>query len=148
MFRPTRRQAVKAVTGATAGVALAGMATAWADTGSDDRGTTAPFGSNTDLASFDEVFEGRRIQGQPVRAAGSHASGTRASGHGSHGGHAGHGTFRVLIDGRDLQVMHHEGTGWSSAINHYERFATPLDAARTAVTSLKGASLVPFDPTA
>ncbi|MEV3871423.1 tyrosinase family oxidase copper chaperone, partial [Streptomyces sp. NPDC049906] len=28
------------------------------------------------------------------------------------------------MDGRELQVMQHGKSGWSSAINHYERFAT------------------------
>lgn len=56
--------------------------------------------------------------------------------------------YRVLIDGRELPVMQHGKSGWSSTINHYERFATPLEAARTAVISLKGAVVVPFDPTA
>ncbi|MFF8955052.1 tyrosinase cofactor [Streptomyces sp. NPDC014894] len=140
MSRITRRQAVGAVTGAAAGVALAGVATAWADTApAEAENKAAPPGGNGEPGSFDEVFQGRRIQGQPVTGAKAH------SGHGAHGGHA---PYRVLIDGRELHVMHHEKSGWSSAINHYERFATPLDAARTAVTSLKGASVVPFTPTA
>lgn len=149
MFRITRRQAVKAATGAAAGVALGGAATAWAGAApAEDESKAAPPGGKGDPGSFDEVFQGRRIQGQPVPD-GAGARATGHSGHGGHGGHSGHGaTYRVLIDGRELHVMHHEKSGWSSAINHYERFATPLDAARTAVTSLKGASVVPFDPTA
>lgn len=134
MSKLTRRQTLGAVTGAAAGIALVGVATASADTapvkGNDK--AAAPGGTGGP-APFDEVFQGRRIQGLPAEA---HA-------------HAGHSTgYRVLVDGRELHVMQHGKSGWSSAINHYERFADPRDAARTAVTSLKGASVVPFDPTA
>ncbi|MFI0976145.1 tyrosinase cofactor [Streptomyces sp. NPDC021093] len=148
----TRRQAVKAATGAATGVALVCAATSWAATAStknDSSGSKAalPAGSG-DPTSFDEVFQGRRIQGQPVDGAGA-GSGSGSHHMSGHGGHGGHGAgYRVLIDGRELHVMLHGKSGWSSAINHYERFATPLDAARTAVTSLKGASVVPFNPTA
>ncbi|MFH9265332.1 tyrosinase cofactor [Streptomyces sp. NPDC017546] len=136
MPKPTRRQALGAVIGVAATGALVGMAAASTETvaaeaTSNDRtpgGTGAP-------GSFDEVFKGRRIQGTPTEA---HA----------HAGHGGHGAYRVLIDGRELPVMQHGKSGWSSTINHYERFATPLEAARTAVISLKGAVIVPFDPTA
>ncbi|MCM2393711.1 apotyrosinase chaperone MelC1 [Streptomyces albipurpureus] len=143
MSQLTRRQAVGAVTGAAAAVALTGVATAWADSApaKGKHEGAAPGGRGKD-ESFDEVFQGRRIQGEPMGGAGGHAFG-----HGEHRAHRGHGdVYRVLIDGRELQVMRHGKSGWSSAINHYERFATPLDAARTAVTSLKGASVVPFDP--
>ncbi|MFD9426535.1 MULTISPECIES: tyrosinase cofactor [unclassified Streptomyces] len=134
MSKLTRRQTLGAVTGAAAGIALVGVATASADTapvkGNDK--AAAPGGTGGP-ASFDEVFQGRRIQGLATEA---HA-------------HAGHSTgYRVLVDGRELHVMQHGKSGWSSAINHYERFANPRDAARTAVTSLKGADVVPFDPTA
>ncbi|MGW7415784.1 apotyrosinase chaperone MelC1 [Streptomyces sp. NPDC054863] len=141
MSRITRRQVVKAVTGGAAGLALVGTATAWVATAStkNDSNKAAPPGGSSDPTSFDEVFQGRRIQGQPVDGAGAH----HMAGHGGHGG-----GYKVLIDGRELHVMSHGKSGWSSAINHYERFATPLDAARTAVTSLKGASVVPFHPTA
>ncbi|MCX4681188.1 tyrosinase cofactor [Streptomyces sp. NBC_01433] len=134
MSRLTRRQALGAVTGAAAGIALVGVATASADTApAKGNGKAAAPGGTAGPASFDEVFQGRRIQGRPTEA---HA-------------HAGHGTgYRVLVDGRELHVMQHGKSGWSSAINHYERFASPHEAARTAVTSLKGASVVPFDPTA
>lgn len=145
MSRLTRRQAAGAVAGAAAGIALAGVAaTAWADT-APPRGRKGGAAPGSEDASFDEVFQGRRIQGDPMEAA---AAGSHSSGHGKRGGHGGHGgVYRVLIDGRELQVMQHGKSGWSSAINHYERFATPLEAARTAVISLKGASVVPFNPT-
>ncbi|MFJ7409698.1 tyrosinase family oxidase copper chaperone [Streptomyces sp. NPDC098077] len=137
---PTRRQALGAVIGVAAGGALVGVTSASADTvpaGTSSK-ATGPGGAGAP-GSFDEVFKGRRIQGTPAEA---HAS---AHAH----GHAGHGAgYRVLIDGRELPVMQHGKSGWSSTINHYERFATPLEAARTAVISLKGAVVVPFDPTA
>ncbi|MFH9135875.1 tyrosinase family oxidase copper chaperone [Streptomyces sp. NPDC017524] len=141
MFRPTRRQALGAVIGVAASGALVGVAAASTDTvAAETRGSgTAPGGTGAS-GSFDEVFKGRRIQGTPAE--------TPASAH-AHAGHAGHGAgYRVLIDGRELPVMQHGKSGWSSTINHYERFATPLEAARTAVISLKGAVVVPFDPTA
>ncbi|MET9349818.1 apotyrosinase chaperone MelC1 [Streptomyces termitum] len=140
MYKPTRRQALGAATGAAASIALVGMASTPTGTVSaapGDEKAPAPGAAAAGPAPFDEVFQGRRIQGAPAEAhAHAHA-------------HAGQSAaYRVSIDGRDLHVMHHGKSGWSSAINHYERFATPLDAARTAVISLKGASVVPFDPTA
>lgn len=144
MLRPTRRQALGAVIGVAASGALVGVAAASTDTvAAEARSSgTAPGGAGAP-GSFDEVFKGRRIQGTPAEAsanADSHA-------HAAHAGH-GHAGYRVLIDGRELPVMQHGKSGWSSTINHYERFATPLEAARTAVISLKGAVVVPFDPTA
>ncbi|MEU9609333.1 tyrosinase cofactor [Streptomyces sp. NPDC048057] len=127
MSRLTRRQVIGVVAGAAAGTALVGAATASAD--SAPARAAAPGGSP---APFDEVFQGRRIQGTAAKA---HA-------------HADHGTgYRVMIDGRELHVMQHGKSGWSSSINHYERFENPLDAARTAVVTLKGADVVPFYPT-
>ncbi|MEU5288616.1 tyrosinase family oxidase copper chaperone [Streptomyces sp. NPDC020755] len=143
MLRPTRRQALGAAIGVAASGALVGMAAASTDTvaaeaQSSGGGTGAP-------GSFDEVFKGRRIQGTPAEA-GANADSHAHAGHGGHGGHD--ADYRVMIDGRELPVMRHGKSGWSSTINHYERFATPLEAARTAVISLKGAVVVPFDPTA
>ncbi|MEU4177794.1 tyrosinase family oxidase copper chaperone [Streptomyces sp. NPDC026589] len=145
MLRPTRRQALGAVIGVAASGALVGVAAASTDTvAAEARSSgTAPGGTGAP-GSFDEVFKGRRIQGTPAEA----SANANADSH-AHAGHAGHGAgYRVLIDGRELPVMRHGKSGWSSTINHYERFATPLEAARTAVISLKGAVVVPFDPTA
>ncbi|MFJ8234069.1 tyrosinase cofactor [Streptomyces sp. NPDC094448] len=131
----TRRQAIGAVTGVAAGTALIGVASATADsarTGADAHGA-----KSAGPAPFDEVYQGRRIQGEPAEG-----------GHHAHAGTGEGAVYRVLIDGRELHVMNHGKTGWSSAINHYERFRTPLDAARTAVVTLKGAAVVPFNPTA
>ncbi|WP_098009465.1 tyrosinase family oxidase copper chaperone [Streptomyces sp. sk226] len=140
MSRPTRRQAIGVATGAAASIALVG--TAATSTGA---ASAAPGKSEAPApgpAPFDEVFQGRRIQGAPAAAdAHAHAHGqAHAQGHDA--------VYRVWIDGRELHVMQHGSSGWSSAINHYERFATPLDTARTAVASLKGAHVVPFDHTA
>ncbi|MEU3598990.1 tyrosinase cofactor [Streptomyces sp. NPDC006798] len=131
MSRFTRRQVIGAAAGAAAGTALIGVATATA-VGSSGGHTT--HGPAKGLDSFDEVFQGRRIQGLP-------AEGHAAKSHAAHGG------YQVLIDGRELHIMKHDKYGWSSAVNHYSRFKTPLDAARGAVESLKGAQLVPFMPT-
>ncbi|MFE7055238.1 apotyrosinase chaperone MelC1 [Streptomyces californicus] len=141
MSRPTRRQVIGVATGAAASIALVGTAATSPGAASAAPGKTeAPA---LGPAPFDEVFQGRRIQGAPA-AADAHAHGQAHA-----QGHAGHdAVYRVWIDGRELHVMQHGSSGWSSAINHYERFATPLDTARTAVASLKGAHVVPFDHTA
>lgn len=81
-------------------------------------------------APFDEVYQGRRIQG-----AASHGSG-------HHG--AGHGGYSVRIDGDELHVMQNADGTWISVVNHYETFATPQAVARAAVVELQGAALVPL----
>ncbi|MGW4749483.1 apotyrosinase chaperone MelC1, partial [Streptomyces sp. NPDC004290] len=81
-------------------------------------------------ASFDEVYQGRRIKGGP-----------------SHGGHhGGHhtGGYSVTIDGEELHVMQNADGTWISVINHYEPVATPRAVARAAVRELQGAPLVPL----
>ncbi|MGW1237139.1 apotyrosinase chaperone MelC1 [Streptomyces californicus] len=141
MSRPTRRQAIGVATGAAASIALVGTAATSPGTASAAPGKTEAPAPGP--APFDEVFQGRRIQGAPA-AADAHAHGQAHT-----QGHVGHdAVYRVWIDGRELHVMQHGSSGWSSAINHYERFATPLDTTRTAVASLKGAHVVPFDHTA
>ncbi|CAM5683646.1 tyrosinase [Streptomyces californicus] len=141
MSRPTRRQAIGVATGAAASIALVGTAATSPGAASAAPGKTEAPAPGP--APFDEVFQGRRIEGAPA-AADAHAHGQAHA-----QGHAGNdAVYRVWIDGRELHVMQHGSSGWSSAINHYERFATPLDTARTAVASLKGAHVVPFDHTA
>ncbi|KJY29638.1 tyrosinase cofactor [Streptomyces sp. NRRL S-495] len=81
--------------------------------------------------SFDEVFQGRRIQGRPA-AGGSH----------HHGGGAGTG-YEVRIDGDELHMMRNADGTWISVVNHYQTFATPRALARAAVNDLQGATLVP-----
>ncbi|MFP3989574.1 tyrosinase cofactor [Streptomyces sp. E11-3] len=117
----TRRQALGAAAGAAAAMAMAGYAQGTAQA-ADAQAHDTP-------GSFDEVYQGRRIQGAP-----SH--------HGSHGSH--HGGYTVHIDGEELHVMRNTDGTWISVINHYEPRATPLGLARAAVVDLQGASLVPL----
>ncbi|MFB6629279.1 tyrosinase cofactor [Streptomyces sp. NPDC056362] len=118
----TRRRALgvaAGAAGAAAGLALAGPAAAAPRAAAP----AAP-------ASFDEVYQGRRIKGGP-----------------SHGGHhGGHhtGGYSVTIDGEELHVMQNADGTWISVINHYEPVATPRAVARAAVRELQGAPLVPL----
>ncbi|WP_369147944.1 tyrosinase cofactor [Streptomyces sp. R44] len=119
----TRRRALgvaAGAAGAAAGLALAGPAAA-------APGAAAPAPAPD---SFDEVYQGRRIQGGP-----SHG--------GHHGGHHG-GGYSVTIDGEELHVMRNADGTWISVINHYEPVATPRAVARAAVRELQGAPLVPL----
>ncbi|MEU3572774.1 tyrosinase cofactor [Kitasatospora sp. NPDC036755] len=77
---------------------------------------------------FDELFQGRRIQGQPS----------------AHGGHHGGVGYTVLIDGQELHMMRNVDGTWISVINHYQTFPTPRALARAAVKDLQGATLVPI----
>ncbi|MFJ4201361.1 tyrosinase cofactor [Streptomyces sviceus] len=74
--------------------------------------------------SFDEVYQGRRIQGR------------------STGGH--HGGYRVTVDGAELHVMRNADGTWISVVSHYDPVPTPHAAARAAVDELQGAQLLPF----
>ena len=122
----TRRRALGAAAGAAAALAVAGTAAAAV--------RTVPTAG--DPASFDEVYQGRRIQGAP----------SPGGGHGGHGGgHGGHGGgYTVRIDGEELHVMRNADGTWISVANHYETFATPRAVARAAVLELQGAQLVPL----
>ncbi|GAA2258972.1 MULTISPECIES: apotyrosinase chaperone MelC1 [Kitasatospora] len=82
---------------------------------------------------FDEVYQGRRLQGR--RLDGGHDSG--------HGGHHGSG-YQVLIDGEELHVMQNADGTWISVVNHYQTHATPRSLARAAVIDLQGAELLPL----
>ncbi|GGT03207.1 hypothetical protein GCM10010271_01180 [Streptomyces kurssanovii] len=117
----TRRHALGAAAGAAAGLTLAVAATARA---------TTPARAAAGPPPFDEVYQGRRIQGAP-----SHAGG-------HHGGHG--GGYTVHIDGEELHVMQNADGTWISVINHYEPLATPRATARAAVRELQGAVLVPL----
>ncbi|WNF25453.1 tyrosinase cofactor [Streptomyces sp. C11-1] len=124
MSRITRRRALGASAGALAGLAVAGVASA-----AGPSATPAPRATAAERAAFDEVYQGRRIQGAP-----SH-----------HGGHHDHGSgYQVHIDGKELHVMRNADGTWISVVNHYETFATPLAVARAAVAELQGAALVPL----
>ncbi|MEV1065621.1 tyrosinase cofactor [Streptomyces sp. NPDC050263] len=78
--------------------------------------------------SFDEVYQGRRIQGRPTAGGGHH-----------HGG-----GYAVHIDGVELHVMRNADGTWISVVSHYDPAPTPRAAARAAVDELQGARLVPF----
>ncbi|ALO12689.1 Tyrosinase cofactor [Streptomyces venezuelae] len=127
MSHITRRRALgiaAGAAGAAAGLAVAGSAVADAPRAAAPAAGPAP-------ASFDEVYQGRRIQGGP------------AHGGGHHGGHHG-GGYSVTIDGEELHVMQNADGTWISVINHYEPVATPKSLARAAVRELQGAPLVPL----
>ncbi|GAA2151941.1 tyrosinase cofactor [Kitasatospora kazusensis] len=106
---------------AAAGTALIGL------TGPTDRPAAAAGLAGSD--EFDEVYQGRRIQGRPVTDG-------AAAGHHHGGGYA------VLIDGRPLHMMRNSDGTWISVVNHYQTFTTPRGLARAAVNELQGATLV------
>ncbi|MEV3973151.1 tyrosinase cofactor [Streptomyces sp. NPDC050698] len=80
--------------------------------------------------AFDEVYQGRRIQGRPVTGPGHH-------------GHHGAG-YAVFVDGVELHVMRNADGSWISVVSHYDPVATPRAAARAAVDELRGAPLLPL----
>ncbi|MBC2905683.1 apotyrosinase chaperone MelC1 [Streptomyces cupreus] len=81
-------------------------------------------------APFDEVYQGRRIQG-------------RARSGGGHHDHHGAG-YAVFVDGVELHVMRNADGSWISVVSHYDPVPTPRAAARAAVDELQGAALLPF----
>ncbi|PKV83994.1 tyrosinase cofactor [Streptomyces sp. TLI_146] len=141
MSRLTRRSALGLTATAVAGLGLAG--TAYAATASGPANGVVPAAGDGHTghmdgmdhtghdapAPFDEVYQGRRIQGAPAQG-------------GAHGGH--HGGYQVRIDGKELHVMRNGDGTWISVINHYETFANPRAVARAAVVELQGATLVPL----
>ncbi|WP_225803910.1 tyrosinase cofactor [Streptomyces sp. NK15101] len=122
----TRRRALGVAAGAAGAVTV--LAQAGPAAASAPR-AAAP-AADSDPASFDEVYRGRRIQGGPAHG-------------GHHGGHHG-GGYSVTIDGQELHVMRNADGTWISVINHYEPVATPRALARAAVRELQGAPLVPL----
>ncbi|MGR8006940.1 apotyrosinase chaperone MelC1 [Streptomyces hypolithicus] len=146
MSRLTRRQALSAAVGATAGLAATGAAYGTAQAAAHaaalSTGQTEAAGSRRAVraaapGSFDEVYKGRRIQGEPSRGA------PRGGHEGHHGAHHG-GGYTVRIDGDELHVMSNADGTWISVVNHYEPQATPRALARAAVLDLQGAVLVPL----
>ncbi|MFD5086053.1 tyrosinase cofactor [Kitasatospora sp. NPDC058201] len=81
--------------------------------------------------TFDEVFQGRRIQGRPVTGGGHQHGGTGTG-------------YEVRIDGDELHMMRNADGTWISVVNHYQTFVTPRSLARAAVSDLQGATLVPI----
>ncbi|MFD8542527.1 tyrosinase family oxidase copper chaperone [Streptomyces sp. NPDC059649] len=152
MSRPTRRQVLHGSAASLAGAVLA------APIASADRAAARPTGHRHPAAvghrsggrampepePFDEVYQGRHIQGWPAHEGDAH------------GGQAAHGRqaqrladphdgmdFVVRIDNDDLHVMQNADGTWISLVNHYEKFSTPHTLARAAVRQLQGAGLVP-----
>jgi hypothetical protein len=116
----TRRRALGAAASAAVGLAAGRALTA------PDEAAAAPAAGPE---AFDEIYQGRRIQGGP-------------SGGGHHGGHG--GGYAVRVDGEELHLMRNADGTWISVINHYEPLATPRAVARAAVRELQGAQLVPL----
>ncbi|MET7982579.1 MULTISPECIES: tyrosinase cofactor [unclassified Streptomyces] len=127
----TRRRALGAAAALAAGAGAATLAASAASAAPD-----GPAASGRSMAGhhhggpepFDEVFEGRRIEGRQVTGGGHH-----------HGG-----GFAVFIDGAELHVMSNADGSWISVVSHYAPVPTPRDAARDAVVELQGAPLVPL----
>ncbi|MFF8293352.1 tyrosinase cofactor [Streptomyces sp. NPDC016309] len=122
----TRRRALGVAASAATGLVAARALTTPAQ--------AAPARRASGPETFDEIYQGRRIQGGPT-------------GGGHHGGghHGGHGDgYAVHIDGQELHVMRNADGTWISVINHYEPLATPRAVARAAVRELQGAPLVPL----
>ncbi|MGW2025825.1 apotyrosinase chaperone MelC1 [Streptomyces decoyicus] len=160
MSRPTRRQVLHGSAAALAGavlaapVALADTAVARPAAGhGHPEGHKAP-GGHEMPEPFDEVYQGRHIEGWPADE-----EAPENGGHGGHGGRASRGgrahsqggqagphdgmDFVVRIDNDDLHVMRNADGTWISLVNHYETFTTPRALARAAVRELQGADLVP-----
>ncbi|MEU2284127.1 tyrosinase cofactor [Streptomyces sp. NPDC013178] len=123
----------RALTTAAALTAAAGGHTALASAArASDHHSADSAPSPTTPASFDEVYQGRRIQGRPTAGGGHHG-----------GGHHGAG-YAVFIDGVELHVMRNADGSWISVVSHYDPVPTPRAAARAAVDELRGARLLPF----
>ncbi|MFI9648183.1 tyrosinase cofactor [Streptomyces sp. NPDC052040] len=131
----TRRRALVAGAVVTGGLGVAGAATAYAATprpatplsGAPSSAPAMPGHDHGGPAPFDEVYQGRHIEGRPTA-----------------GGHHGSG-YGVFIDGTELHVMRNADGSWISVVTHYDPVPSPLAAARAAVVELQGAPLVPFN---
>ncbi|MEU6328400.1 tyrosinase family oxidase copper chaperone [Streptomyces sp. NPDC047049] len=163
MSRPTRRQVLHGSAAALAGAALAAPV-ALADTavarpvgghghsaGEGNPGSNGHPGGHEMPEPFNEMYEGRHIEGWPADEQtpehGSHGSRGSKGSHaeapaGQAGPHDGM-DFVVRIDNDDLHVMRNADGTWISLVNHYETFTTPRALARAAVRELQGADLVP-----
>ncbi|MFJ7073398.1 tyrosinase family oxidase copper chaperone [Streptomyces sp. NPDC098781] len=111
----TRREAVRLLL-ASAAVAVAPVITASRPSQSAD----GRHGADTDL-SFDETYQGRRIQGAPASQAGLTALDV---------------AWHVTVDGRPLHLMRRADGTWLSMVDHYGWYRTPLEATRAAVDEL------------
>ncbi|WP_058046339.1 apotyrosinase chaperone MelC1 [Streptomyces roseifaciens] len=117
----TRRRMLGRTAAAAAGIVLAGPAAQAfaAESGHDHHG------NGSGHRPFDEIYEGRRIEGRLTSGS---------------GGHHDFG-IAVFVDGRPLHIMP-RGNGWISVMNHYEVFASPYEVTRAAVRALRGVNLV------
>ncbi|MFF4953284.1 tyrosinase family oxidase copper chaperone [Streptomyces chattanoogensis] len=156
MSRPTRRQVLHGSAAALAGAALTAPA-AYADTPAARPTRShahghAPgarhSGDHEMPEPFDEMYQGRHIEGWPADMGGAHDGGQQSDG-GQAEHHSGQAAphegmdFVVRIDNDDLHVMRNADGTWISLVNHYETFTTPRALARAAVRALQGADLVP-----
>ncbi|MCP9212188.1 apotyrosinase chaperone MelC1 [Streptomyces sp. NEAU-Y11] len=142
MSRPSRRLVLHRGAAGLAGAVLAGPAAvaaapaAHARPAADKDHPRAHGPAGHEMPEpFDEIYEGRHIEGWPEEG-----------GHGGHGGHDGPHEgmgFVVRIDNDDLHVMENANGSWVSVVNHYETFTSPRGVARAAVRELNGADLVP-----
>lgn len=93
-----------------------------------------------DPTGFAEVYKGRRIRGT---AESRHLTSDQAGRPvGTDAGPA--GSPRVFIDEVELHLMPAGVGGYTTAMNHYQTFASPRLAARAAVDGLYGADLLPI----
>ncbi|WP_155060128.1 tyrosinase family oxidase copper chaperone [Streptomyces blattellae] len=111
--RRTRREVARGLF-ASAVVALAPFVVAsrraWSADGPEETGT-----------AFDEIYQGRRIQGFLMPLGG--LSGIDVAWH-------------VTVDGHPLHLMRRADGSWLSMLDHYSWFRTPLEATRAAVDEL------------
>lgn len=71
-------------------------------------------------AGFDEMYRGRRIQGEPVAV----REGRTPE------------NWRITVDGRPLGLMRRADGSFLSMVDHYQSYDTPLAAARGAVDEI------------
>ncbi|MGW0759335.1 tyrosinase family oxidase copper chaperone [Streptomyces sp. NPDC002814] len=69
-------------------------------------------------AAFDEVYQGRRIQGVQMSLGALDVA------------------WHVTVDGHPLHLMRRADGSWVSMLDHYGWFRTPLEATRAAVDEL------------
>ncbi|MFH8608823.1 tyrosinase cofactor [Streptomyces sp. NPDC018029] len=115
--RVTRRHLIGAAAAALLGAA--GVVRALPDRPAPDPPAPGPAAAPAD-PPFDETYQGRRIQGEPM---------AQQAGHDSAG-------WRVTVDGRRLALMRRADGSYLSMVDHYGSYATPLAAARGAVDEL------------
>lgn len=135
----TRRRLLVGTLAALAGAAVVTpMALAGQSTDQPEKpGQRDPASPSGGPVEFDEVYNGRRIQGRTIPGGSAH-------GHGQHHQQEPGPQVEVLVDGKELHVMRNADGSWISVVNHYDTFDSPRDVARAAVDELDGAALVPF----